>query len=100
MLESIDSLLRGPASKVDLNEAAKKYATVKTDEGSEYVSVEIMAAYKAGAKQMMKDAVVGHISTMYNGMVRASTRLMDKNIQEKLDIKFGDTVKLIIIKED
>ncbi len=114
----MNSLPNEPVSD-DLEKAAEKYSDEiyeknkgkKNPDWNSYsygyedaISSHVSDAFKEGAnwqkKQMMKDAVVGHISTMYNGMLRATTRLMDKNIQEKLNIKFGDKVKLIIIKEE
>ena len=88
----------------DLEEAAKNYA-LNTAEDSEQYSARYLG-YKDGAKwqkeQMLKEAVEGEvcIPNVWVEKKEGKELVVRAEISKELGFKFGDKVRLVIIKED
>lgn len=97
-LNFIDTMEEEPVSE-DLEEAVNAYIGYAPEVDESSSTYGKRQAFKAGAEwqkqQMMKNAVKGGCFSYRNGYKHISC-----DIDEKLtDIKFGDKIKVIVIKE-
>lgn len=104
LLAFIDTLSEEPDKRLD--EAAHRYAWKKQEhhidfDGDEYLDYgPRYDAFKAGAKwqktQMMKEAVEGEITKDIHNLLHVKSGPLPM----PSEFKFGDKVKIIIIKDD
>ena len=93
---------REPASE-DLEEAANFYTNTHTEWFDSEGNPHVMPAFKAGAEwqkqQMMQNSIDGEVVYSIGDALEKQYKVQSERI--KMDnFKFGDKVKLIIIKED
>ena len=87
-------------SFTSLEEAARNYTDSKSWAKGNYLTPYIRETFIAGAEwqkeQMMKEAVEGEITMDLKRFLHARTT----SILDERYVKFGDKVKIIIVKED